>query len=118
MQQKISYRHWSACLLVLIFASMWSLKVGHALLAHHEHAEHPVCEAATDHHGAHLHDERYAGEDCSLCAFVLAVPEVFSISVLISPVAQLPDSMQPSLYETPHSKTVFDTTTLRGPPAI
>ena len=97
---------------------MWSLKVGHALLAHHEHAEHPVCEAATDHHGAHLHDERYAGEDCSLCAFVLAVPDVFSISVLVSTAASLPPATSPMLYETRHDKTAFDTTDLRGPPAI
>ena len=85
-------------------------------MAHHEHADRPSCEVATNHQGTHLHDERYAGEDCSLCAFVLAIPDVFSISVLISPAAQLPDTAQQMLYENRHIHTVFDTISLRGPP--
>lgn len=92
--------------------------MGHALLAHHDHADRPTCYVATDHDGTHLHDERYAGEDCSLCAFVLAVPDVFSISVLVRPAASLPHMAPTMLYETRHDKTAFDTTDLRGPPAI
>ncbi|MCC6280242.1 MAG: hypothetical protein IT262_06575 [Saprospiraceae bacterium] len=117
MQKNGSYRLWSARLLVFVFVAMWSLKMGHALLAHHEHADRPTCEVATEHQGTHLHDERYAGEDCSLCAFVLAIPDVFSVSALISPAAQMPDSAQPLLFENPYIQTAFDTTTLRGPPA-
>jgi hypothetical protein len=118
LQKNGPYRQWSARLLVFVFVAMWSLKMGHALLAHHEHADRPTCYVATDHDSTHLHDERYAGEDCSLCAFVLAVPDVFSISVLVSTAASLPPATPPMLYETRHDKTAFDTTDLRGPPAI
>ena len=97
---------------------MWSLKMGHALLAHHEHADRPNCQVSTDHKGTHLHDERYAGEDCSLCAFVLAIPDVFSISVLVTPTVQAPDTAQLMPYENQPIHSAFDTITLRGPPVI
>lgn len=105
-------------MLLFVFLAMWSVKMGHAFFAHHQHADRPVCEAAADHSTAHLHDERYAGEDCSLCAFVLAVPDVFSISVLLSPAASTPDTASPTLYESLSGQSAFDTTVSRGPPAI
>ncbi|HOY07328.1 MAG TPA: hypothetical protein PLO67_18095 [Saprospiraceae bacterium] len=118
MQQKALFRSWSAHLLLLVFLAMWSVKMGHAFFAHHQHADRPVCEAAADHSTAHVHDERYAGEDCSLCAFVLAVPDVFSISVLLNAPSSTPDTAVLLPYESRSGQTAFDTTVSRGPPAI
>lgn len=97
---------------------MWMLKMSHALASHHRHTDRPVCEAASDRSDTHLHDERYAGEDCSLCAFVLAVPDYISFSVLLTSASPAPDTAQTMLYESLRGKTAFDTTVLRGPPAI
>ena len=105
-------------MLLLIFLTMWSVKMGHAFFAHHRHTDRPVCEAALDHSTAHLHDERYAGEDCSLCAFVLAVPDVFSISALPNDAPSVPYTAPLLPYESRTGQSAFDTTVSRGPPAI
>lgn len=103
--------------MTLIFAAACSLKTVHGLLLHHSHAARPLCEAKYDGKGAHIHDERYAANDCSLCAFVLSVPEMLSISALFAPPAKLPDSESPVLYQQPAvKKTACDSTLRRGPP--
>jgi hypothetical protein len=104
-------------LLLFVFLTMWSVKMGHAFFMHHRHADRPVCEAAADRYSAHLHDERYTGEDCTLCAFVLAVPEIFSISVLPDVVLVAPATTRPSLYRSLYGQSGYDTTVCRGPPA-
>jgi len=105
--------------LALVFAAACSLKTVHSLLLHHAHADHPVCEAAYEHQGVHLHDERYSPDDCSLCAFVLSVPEMLSISAFVTRAVKLPDSESPNFYHAPvNSKTACDSTLRRGPPVI
>jgi hypothetical protein len=117
--QKLSlHRLLGAWALTLIFAATCSLKSVHSLLLHHDHhADHPVCEAAYSHDGLHLHDERYNPDDCSLCAFVLSVPEMISIPVFQATIVKLPDSAPASFYHAPVcSKTACDITRRRGPP--
>ena len=105
-------------MLLVVFGSMWMLKTVHALSAHHQHLDRPVCEAALDHNAVHIHDERYSGEDCSLCAFVLAVPEFIACPALIASDLVLLHADQPLLYESHSVKATFDTVALRGPPAV
>lgn len=99
---------------------MWWLKTAHVLLLHHaEHAEHhhPVCEAAHDPNQAHIHDERWAKEDCVLCAFVVSVPEPFSQPLLADVHAKLPDHSPAIFYAAPvFSRQVCDAAMRRGPP--
>ncbi len=64
-------------LLTILLLGFWLMKALHPLLEHHHsHEDHPVCTAAErDRSEHHLHDERYAADECSLCAFVLSVQE-------------------------------------------
>lgn len=103
----------------MVFAATWSLKALHPLLAHHDHAEHPVCEISDAQQGTHLHDERYAGDDdCSICAFVLATPAV-QPAVLPLPHAVLPFVAATVAYHVPWlSKGSADLTRRRGPPCL
>jgi len=105
-----------AMFLALLFTTVWSVSSLHDFFLHHEHA---VCEDAYDGKGAHIHDERYEASDCSLCAFVLSVPEVLSFLALPTQPSKLPDSATPNLYHSPvQSKTACDSTLRRGPPVI
>lgn len=107
----------SAIFLVLVFLAAWSLKSVHEFFRHH--SDHPVCTATVKGGGKHLHDERYIGDNCSLCAFVLFVPELLSITTLVAPANRPPDSLPPDFYQAPFdAKTAFDTTLRRGPPVI
>lgn len=119
MQFNYPYRQIGAWALTLIFATTCSLKSVHNLLLHdHDHDAHPVCEAAYSHDGLHLHDERYNPDDCSLCAFVLSVPELISMAAFPAAIAKLPNSQRASLYHAPDlSKIACDITLRRGPPS-
>ena len=89
----------------------------HELFRHHR--EYAVCSAPYDGKTTHLHDERYIGDDCRLCAFVLFVPELLSVTALVAPPAVLPDTVPPVFYQSPAgSKTACDSTLRRGPPVI
>lgn len=113
-----SYQRLGAWAVLLVFLAAWSLKTAHVLLLHHsDQAKHPVCEAAYEHHGTHLHDERWVNEDCSLCAFVVSVSEPFALPVLIAFLSKLPDSESPAFYFAPfYSKKACDSAMRRGPP--
>jgi len=116
LQSKATYRLWSARVLLLLFLTFWSAKTGHALLMHHQHADHPVCAAASDNSTAHLHDERYAPEDCTLCAFVPAVQEVFVVPVWTTEFIPAPDTQQPLMYESEAGRLADTAAVSRGPP--
>ncbi|MBK6929609.1 MAG: hypothetical protein IPH12_01640 [Saprospirales bacterium] len=73
-----------AALLGLAFVAAWGLKTSHLLLLHHVHHTIPVCEAEHDENSAHLHDARYNPDDCSICAHLLAVPELVSVSAALA----------------------------------
>lgn len=105
--------------LALLFTTVWSVSSLHDFFLHHDH-EHPVCEAAYEgSNGTHIHDDRYEANDCSLCAFVLSVPEVLSFLTLPTQPTKLPDSESPNFYHSPtQSKTACDSTLRRGPPVI
>jgi hypothetical protein len=95
------------------------LKTAHVLLLHHHDEEHPVCEASHDSNSAHIHDERWANEDCSLCAFVIAASEPFSLPFLPDFQSKLPDSASPAYYQAPaFSKKACDSAMRRGPPRL
>ena len=104
---------------MLLFTAMWSLKTGHVLLLHHSEAvKHPVCEVAHDQKSAHIHDERWAKEDCLLCAFVVSAQEPFVLPELPDLLSKLPDSESPAFYFAPvFSKKACDSAMRRGPPA-
>jgi hypothetical protein len=70
-------RRLSAGLLTVFLLGFWLMKALHPLLEHHHsHEAHPVCTAAErDRSEHHLHDERYATDECSICAFVLSIQE-------------------------------------------
>ncbi len=103
-------------MLLLLFLAFWSVKTGHVLLMHHHHADHPVCAAASDNSTAHLHDERYAAEDCTLCAFVPSVQEVFTIPVWTTEFVPAPDTQQALEYEGLAGRTAVAAAVSRGPP--
>lgn len=118
LQQTWSYRHICAGALLLLFSTFWSLKTGHILLAHHhESEEHPVCEVSHDPKSAHIHDERWAFEDCSICAFVVSVLEPYALPGLPIFSIKTPISTAPIFYQTPlFAKKDQDAEMLRGPP--
>ncbi len=67
----------SALLLGVLFAASTGLKTGHLLLHHHHHRETLPCSARHEQGNPfHLHDERYSAEDCLVCAFWFATPEM------------------------------------------
>ena len=114
----MSYRQISAGFLALAFVAFWSMKTLHVLASHHSHADHPVCSASDDRSAMHLHDERYASDDCSICAFVLAVPEIISITALLIPTGSEPVTSVPCYCPPKCTNLAKDTTCLRGPPAV
>jgi hypothetical protein len=73
----------------MVFSLGWMLKTAHVLLAHtHDHGEHLVCALDYGQNATHIHDERFAPDDCSLCAFVLSdsePPSLFDIRCSILP---------------------------------
>jgi hypothetical protein len=120
LQQNWTYRRYGALALMLLFTALWSVKTAHVLLSHHHHQEeHPVCEATHDPNSAHIHDERWGVEDCSLCAFVVSVTEPFYLPSLPVFLSKLPDSESPVFYNTPvFSKETCDVSMHRGPPVL
>ncbi len=114
---KKSYQRFGAWAILLIFLAGWSMGTMHRLLQHHEHSG-PECSVNYDHHTTHLHDERYANEHCTLCAFVLSAPYLLSVSALAAKPALAPAS-KTSFQPSPGcANTIHDTTCLRGPPAL
>ncbi|MEQ1747633.1 MAG: hypothetical protein ABMA02_19550, partial [Saprospiraceae bacterium] len=102
-------------LLCFVFLVSLTLKSGHALLLNHIHHAVPTCETGHDAAGAHLHDGRYNPDDCSICAFLFAVPELVSISVVIKkPQPVTGDS--PVAPAFPHFDCAHHLVHLRGPP--
>jgi hypothetical protein len=101
-----------------LFSAFWSQKSLHVLFAHHhDHEEHLVCEAAHDPNTAHIHDERWAVEDCTLCAFVVHAAEPFVLAALPVFSFQLPESELLPCYLGPAcSKQARDSAMRRGPP--
>jgi hypothetical protein len=90
----------------------------HRLVSHHEHSKQLECSADHDPNVAHIHDDRYANEHCSLCAFVLSTPELLTIGAILPKPSALPH-LKDSFHCTPSPCiTLADTTCLRGPPAL
>ena len=120
MQQNRSYQRVGAWALLLLFTAFWSLKTVHVLALHHHHGDdHPVCEVSHDPNGAHIHDERWANDDCALCAFVVSVPEPFSLPTFSILFSKLPDSESPVFYQAPvFFKKAADAVMRRGPPSL
>jgi hypothetical protein len=112
-----TYQRFGAWAILLIFLTGWSMGTTHRLLQHHEH-DGPQCKAKFERNATHLHDERYANDHCTLCAFVLAAPYLLSVSALsaksvLAPISKASFHLSPSC-----TNTLHDTTCLRGPPAL
>ncbi|MBN8677529.1 MAG: hypothetical protein J0M29_04845 [Chitinophagales bacterium] len=120
MFQQSTYQRYGAWSLALLFSAFWSLKTMHLLLVHHHHeAAHPVCEVSHDPSSAHIHDERWAVEDCTICAFVVSVPELFAAFLMEDMVLQAPVQCKPAMYTPPvYVKATFDANFRRGPPSL
>ena len=104
-------------MLAVLFSLTWSLKSVHEFFRHHH--DRPACTATHANPGTHLHDERYIPDDCSMCAFVLCVPELLTINALVVAPLKLPDSIPPVFYQPPtDAKTACDSIFRRGPPVI
>jgi hypothetical protein len=114
----ITRRHIAALLLLIGFSASWMLRAGHALLDHHDHTKHLVCETAAKEGTFHIHDERYAPKpECSLCAFWFSVAELPAFPPEIS--VPVPDFSAPGQV---FLSAVFiasekDMAMRRGPPA-
>lgn len=95
------------------------MKTVHVLVLHHHTGEnHPVCEATHDANSAHIHDESWAKEDCLLCAFVVSVPEPFTLPLLQLCFSKVPDIAVSVFYHAPViAQKVTDVMMRRGPPA-
>lgn len=102
--------------MALIFAAFWSLKTAHVLFWHHAHHNAPVCEAAHDERASHLHDERYNPDDCSICAFICAIPEIQPVSVQLPTLRVFTNALPVHLLVSCTPADVSHTC-LRGPPA-
>ena len=109
------YTHIKAGLLALVFVASWSVKTAHSLCMHHEHHDVPVCEAAHKGNTKHLHDERYAPEDCSVCAFIFAVPEIVCVPVF-SPLPAPAENRETAAMPSAYRPVYGDAVRLRGPP--
>jgi hypothetical protein len=112
------YGRFGAGLFTLLFtiSTMW--QAGHVFFQH-QHDRHalPVCLAAHDDSGGtHLHDQRYQGETCSLCAFIFAVPELIEWPALPALPAAVFQRRALS-YLSPACHTVCTAQPQRGPPA-
>ncbi len=105
---------------MLLFTAFWSLKTAHVLVWHHHDAsEHPVCEASHDPNSTHIHDGRWANDDCALCAFVVSVSEPFSLTGLPVFFTKLPESPSPVFYQAPvFAQKGSDSAMRRGPPSV
>ncbi|MFN0014352.1 MAG: hypothetical protein ACKVU2_07365 [Saprospiraceae bacterium] len=109
MQRIASY------LLCFAFLASLTLKSGHALLLNHTHHAVPVCDAGHDNASAHLHDERYNPDDCSICAFLFAVPELVCVSIALTK-PQLVAGESPNAPASWHFDCTHHSIHLRGPP--
>lgn len=118
MKKQSTYGRFQAGLLALIVFAAWALRTGHALLLHHAHHDVPVCMAEKEgHRTVHLHDERYKPDDCSVCAFCFATPELLPAVLALVVTQPAADAVLP---HPPDAQTVaFDgPVLLRGPPAF
>jgi hypothetical protein len=88
-------------------------------LVHHNHSGKQECgvnENPHDPHTTHLHDERYANEQCSLCAFVLSTPEIPVVKYLFYTRGVSPGTLDTFRCTPSSTRTIDRTNSLRGPP--
>ena len=114
-----TYQRLTSGALLCFLVGFWLMKALHPLLEHHHaHEDHPACTAADrDRSEHHLHDERYAVDECSICEFLLSVQECTPRP------AELVLRSQPEVKSSPAAVTGLyfsgeqAVTCLRGPPA-
>lgn len=117
LQFQQAFTRFKAGFLTLIFLASWAVKVGHMIFQHHAHRSVPVCEAARQGQTTHLHDARYQPDDCSICAFLFAIPELIPISalpVLAAAAANCCVPAPPAIL----LATAADSVSSRGPPVL
>lgn len=120
VQHPPTFHKRTAQVLVLLFAAAWLLRTVHGFILHPGHThDRLVCTAFYDGRPGktHLHDKRYAVEDCPVCDFAFAIPELLSVTALLTPPAVLHDSVATILPASERS-TLKDTTFRRGPPVL
>ena len=115
--QSVVHTQIKAGLLALLLGVSWSLRMGHALLMHHTHRDLPVCEAAQQGNATHLHDERYHPDDCSVCAFLFAIPDLVGVSFLLERPERIARRSLP-VFIPPCLTARTNSVQLRGPPVL
>jgi hypothetical protein len=99
------------------FLASWGLRTGHLLL-HGEHHHALPCSARYDERNTyHLHDERYSADDCWVCAFWFATPDLPAAGACLVAVDVESDGALPIFLETP-SGALLRLRRSRAPPAV
>lgn len=104
-------------LILLLLLASQMVRTGHWLL-HHAHHETLPCSAREEGPNTfHLHDERYSAEDCFVCAFWFAFPDLpadrpFLSAWVIAKKAALPGFLENFAAASRPQRY------LRGPPAL
>ncbi len=104
-----------AVLLGLSFVLATGMKTGHLLFHHEGHSALPCSARYEGANALHLHDERYAAEDCWVCAFWFALPDLPLSPALQSPPPRLWKIDFPLLLKEPNTAEP-EQRHLRGPP--
>lgn len=111
----VRHRPIQAVLLICLFVTTWFTRSVHVLWVHHQ-AERPPCEAH-DEHVLHLHDERYAVEDCLTCTCLMAVADLPPLWVLTASLHSPKASPRIIFVDAcPSLWAGYDLTCRRGPP--
>lgn len=99
------------------FVASWGLRTGHLLL-HSEHHHALPCSARYDESNTyHLHDERYSADDCWVCAFWFATPDLPAAGPRLEAVVAETHSALPVFLET-HTAAPLRLRRSRAPPAV
>ncbi len=106
LQRIASNRRWVALLLAFFFVTAWSLKTMHGVFYHADHHDRPICTVARDHSATHIHDSRYAGDDCPFCALALSTPILSALTTFVLlPAAKIAAKIS-LLYQSPCARLV------------
>ena len=105
--------------LLLILSAGWAFKALHVVLQHdHNHEAREICHVDPASGDVHIHDDRFAADECSLCAFVLSAietPEILNFSL---PLAEAPALKKIQFFTQHPRQRALEQHFGRGPPVV
>jgi hypothetical protein len=113
-------RPYLAGFLLLSLMLSTGLRAAHSLFLHecHNH-ERLHCSTETEGKGSHIHDERFAPSDCSLCEFVFQAYSFRPSFVHTIPCQAIPETIIQPIHEAPAlCHAAIDAAPSRGPPSL